>query len=194
MITLVTSNPHKAAEFKKILVGTEIQTATLEIPEIQSFDLQEIVREKVVHAQRVLGGAVMVEDVALDLEVLGGFPGTFVKFWEKNSRHDLAAGLVQKMGKDRVTARSGFGYADGNRFLYAEGKMDGRFVTRRGTVGFGFDFYFVPDGETQTLAELGPDRKMELSHRRHGLDAMRELLIKEGIISQKAKKVIELHQ
>lgn len=181
MITLVTGNPNKAAEFAKLLAGTEIRTAPLEIPEIQSFDLEEIVRAKVEHAQRALGGAVLVEDVSLDLEVLGGFPGPFVKFWAKNVGHDTAVGLIEKTGKDKATIRCGFGYADGTRVIYVEGKISGRFVPRRGETGFGFDFYFVPDGETQTFSEMG-ERKSEIGHRRLGLDAMCRRLKEEGII------------
>lgn len=182
MITFVTSNPHKAAEIAKMIVGTEIRAAALDIPEIQSFNLEEIVREKASYAQQKIGGGVLVDDVAFDLDVLGGFPGPFVKFWHAEVGYDLVADLVEKTGKDKAVVRSGFGYADGSRFIYTESRVSGRFVASSGADGFGFDFYFIPDGETQTFSKMGADRKNEISHRRRGLDAMRARLEQEGII------------
>lgn len=35
----------------------------------------------------------------------------------------------------------------------------------QGTHGFGYDSIFIPDGQTQTLAELGPGYKLNHSHR-----------------------------
>ncbi|HEV8043709.1 MAG TPA: non-canonical purine NTP pyrophosphatase, partial [Rubrobacter sp.] len=45
----------------------------------------------------------------------------------------------------------------------------------RGGRGFGWDPIFIPDGYTETYAELGP-RKHEVSHRARALHAAREAL------------------
>ena len=179
-ITIVTSNPNKAAEISGILTGVDIASAALEIPEIQSFSLEEIVKEKALHAYRELQRPVLVDDVGFYLDVLKGFPGPFVKFWEKDIGYELAFQIAEKFGNDRVTVRCGFGYADRERFLYAEGVVEGRIVSQRQREGFGFDFYFVPDGYDQTYAEMGREAKNLISHRRRGIDAMREKLIAEG--------------
>lgn len=182
-ITVVTSNPNKAAEIGSILIGTDIASTALEIPEIQSFSLEEIVKEKALHAYRKLQRPVLVDDVGFYLDVLKGFPGPFVKFWEKDVGYDLAFQIAEKFCNDRVTVRCGFGYADASRFLYAEGVVEGRIVSQRGGNGFGFDFYFIPDGYDQTYAEMGREEKNKISHRRKGIDAMREKLITEGYLT-----------
>lgn len=47
-----------------------------------------------------------------------------------------------------------------------EGRCDGRLLVEpRGGGGFGYDPLFVPDGFTQSYAELGDDVKNSLSHR-----------------------------
>jgi XTP/dITP diphosphohydrolase len=43
----------------------------------------------------------------------------------------------------------------------------------RGSEGFGFDPVFVPDGEEQTIAELGDEWKAENSHRVRAAKALR---------------------
>lgn len=47
-----------------------------------------------------------------------------------------------------------------------EGLLKGQISTKlAGTMGFGYDPIFVPEGETKTLAELGPAYKIQKSHR-----------------------------
>jgi XTP/dITP diphosphohydrolase len=43
----------------------------------------------------------------------------------------------------------------------------------RGQNGFGYDPLFVPDGFTQTFAELGEDVKNKLSHRAKALEKLK---------------------
>ena len=181
-ITFVTSNPNKAREVESILGTDNLAMRSLEVSEIQSFSLEEIVRAKAEEAQRQMNEAVLVEDIAIDLPVLKGFPGPCVKFWEKVGGHDAAVEIAEKLGDARATVRCGVGYADGDQFLYVEGKVDGTFVAKRGDEGWGFDFYFVPQGETQTYSEMGPDAKNLISHRRKGWELMRSVLRERGIL------------
>ena len=52
-----------------------------------------------------------------------------------------------------------------NEYLF-EGKIEGEIITeKKGESGFGYDPIFVPDGYTQTFAELGNDIKNKISHR-----------------------------
>ena len=180
-LLFITSNPNKAAEVSAIL-QREIASQALDIPEIQSFSLEEIVRYKVEHAFKELGKPVLVEDVSFDLAVLKNFPGPFIKFWEKVGGHDVAAEIVEKLHDARAAARCGVGYFDGKEFLYLEGRIDGTFVPRRGEKGWGFDFYFVPEGEHETFSEMGPERKNLISHRRKAWEAMRALLQEKHLL------------
>ncbi len=185
VLTLVTGNPNKALEIGMILGIDALASQAIHTPEIQSFSLEEIVRTKAEFAQKELGSAVVVEDVSLDLEVLKGFPGPFVKFWEENVGYDLAAEIAAKLGNDRLTVRCGVGYADGERFFYTEGKVHGRIVPRRapsGGWGFGFDFFVLLDGQERTYGEMSKEEKNAISHRKLGWEAMREKLIVEGIL------------
>lgn len=55
-----------------------------------------------------------------------------------------------------------------------EGVCEGRIgFAPRGHGGFGYDPLFVPDGRSETFAELGEDVKNGLSHRRKALERLR---------------------
>jgi XTP/dITP diphosphohydrolase len=52
----------------------------------------------------------------------------------------------------------------------------------RGSGGFGYDPVFVPDGETQTVGELGDDWKARHSHRARSARALCEAVERRGLI------------
>ncbi len=63
---------------------------------------------------------------------------------------------------------------EGEEFLF-EGILEGVIPTNaRGQAGFGYDNVFVPQGETQTLAELGLAKKNQISHRAMAIQEMIE--------------------
>ena len=63
---------------------------------------------------------------------------------------------------------------EGEEFLF-EGILEGTIPTNaRGQAGFGYDNVFVPQGETQTLAELGLAKKNQISHRAKAINKMIE--------------------
>ena len=52
----------------------------------------------------------------------------------------------------------------------------------RGTEGFGYDpFFYVPEYGC-TTAEMTREQKNAISHRGKGIRAMRDLLIREGVL------------
>ena len=57
--------------------------------------------------------------------------------------------------------------------LRGTGIFEGRIAeAARGTEGFGYDPVFIPDGEEQTVAELGDDWKSRNSHRARAARAL----------------------
>lgn len=181
-LTLITSNPNKVRELSEILKGAELETKALDLREIQSFQTREVVEAKARQAFEEIQAPVLVEDVSFELDVLGGFPGPFVKFWEKRAGYDLIASVAHEQQKEQAIVRCGVGYADAHDFLYAEAEIHGRFVPRRGGEGWGFDYYFIPDGHEQTYSEMGPEKKNTISHRLHAWVHMRETLRQANIL------------
>jgi non-canonical purine NTP pyrophosphatase (RdgB/HAM1 family) len=182
MLTLVTSNPNKKIEVEEILVGVEITTKALELPEIQSMDLKEIVTAKAKAAYAMVGAPVLVEDVSFELECLNGFPGPFIKWWQQVVGYELAVEIANLQNKYGAVARCGAAYCSGDDVRYAEGVVKGRLTTKKGESGFGFDPYFIPDGHERTFAQMGPEAKNGLSHRARAFKELRSELKAAGVL------------
>ena len=155
-VTYITGNQGKADYLAKYL-GHPVLHQKIDLDEIQSLDLKEIIKHKVRQAYNIIKKPVIVEDTSFEFKALGGLPGPFIKFFEKRMSYEEICSLVD--GKDRsVTARSVFGYFDGETEKYFEGSMDGSIAKQpSGTGGFGFDRIFIPDGFNITRAELNEE-------------------------------------
>jgi len=182
MLTLVTSNPNKKIEVEEILVGVEIAAAALELPEIQSMDLKEIVMAKARSAYAMVGAPVLVEDVSFEMECLNGFPGPFVKWWKEVVGYELALEIARFQNKYGATARCGAAYCNGDDIRYVEGVVNGRLTSKKGESNFGFDPYFVPEGHEKTFAQMPPEAKNGLSHRARAFKELRNGLKAAGVI------------
>jgi len=182
MLTLVTSNPNKKIEVEAILGGVELQTKALEIPEIQSVILSEVVEAKARSAYGMAKTPVLVEDVSFEIAALSDFPGPFVKWWKQVVGYDLALRIAKAEGKFGALAKCGAAYCDGGRFVYAEGVVQGRLSEKMGDSDFGFDPYFIPEGKEETFAQMGTEAKNAISHRSLAFRELHRQLKELGII------------
>src|SRR4051794_8967648 len=89
LLTLVTGNEHKLAEWRRLLpAGFKLENVELDLHEVQSLDLEVIIIDKVKRAYASVGKPVIAEDVSAGLDKLGGLPGPFMKFFEKQLGKD----------------------------------------------------------------------------------------------------------
>lgn len=79
-ITFITGNQKKAEYLEKYL-GFPVAHEKIDLPEIQSLDLYEVVEYKVREAYKKIQSPVLVEDASLEFIALGRLPGTFIKFF-----------------------------------------------------------------------------------------------------------------
>ncbi len=170
---LVTGNRGKLAEARR-LAGDGLGGVELDLPEIQSLDLLEVLRHKGEEAWRRLGRPLVVEEAGLDLAAFGGFPGPLVKWMLEAAGAGTIARAALALGDPRAVARAALYYRDAGRTLVAEGSAAGILVfPARGEHGFGWDPVFQPDGLDRTFGQLTGTEKDALSHRGR---AWRELL------------------
>jgi len=170
--TIVTGNAEKLTELRRIIPASiEFDHHELDLHEIQSLDLDEIIADKAKRAYDTLQKPVLVEDVAAGLEALNGLPGPFIKFFHQQLGEDALYELGGESG--RATIYCAAAYYDGEKLLIGHGQVAGKVVEPRTKTGFGFNKIFVPDGYEQTFAEMSPDLHDKLSHRGN---AIRDLL------------------
>ena len=162
---LVTGNPGKLAE-AWTAIGADLESAEVDLPEIQSLDYREVLRAKAEEAWRRIGRPLVVEEAGLDLTALNGFPGPLVKWMLAAVGAEGIARIATALGDARAAARCFLLYKDGDREIVAEGRTEGTLVLPgRGTGGFGWDPVFLPEGATKTFAELTGAEKDAVSHR-----------------------------
>lgn len=111
------------------------------------------------------------DDTGLEVEALNGAPGVYSARYAgdaHNSEANMKKLLRDMEGVENRKARFRTVFAlivDGKEHLF-EGIVKGEIIkTRRGTSGFGYDPIFIPEGYSQTFAEMGNDLKNKISHR-----------------------------
>src|SRR5690348_9433758 len=102
-IVFATGSANKLAELQAIADGKlNFTSRKVDLDEIQSLDLQEIIEHKLRQAYGIIGKPVIAEDVSAGLESLNGLPGPFIKFFEQQLGRG-ALHTLSKVENDRVT-------------------------------------------------------------------------------------------
>jgi len=124
------------------------------------------------------------DDSGLTVEALGGAPGVDSALYAGTHGDDGANNrlLIANLAAHPRPWRGAYecviavAAPDGREFT-AAGSCAGEIVPDgRGTNGFGYDPFFIPDGFTQTFAELPPETKQTFSHRALAAAKIREIL------------------
>jgi XTP/dITP diphosphohydrolase len=186
-LIIATRNRHKTSEIAAML-GSDWLVQDLaaypDLPETEETGatFAENAMLKAIAASQSIKGLILADDSGLEVDLLGGAPGVRSaryageKATDKDNRtkllHELAK--FQHAAPEPITARfqCAMALADAGRPLATfNGCVEGRIVlAEAGTGGFGYDPLFIPDGYTQTFAELDPATKKSLSHRALALE------------------------
>ena len=189
-LLLATRVPHKTREIQEIL-GHEFDVEDLsghpEIPE--TFESGKTFAEnallKAIAASKQHPGLVIGDDSGLEVDAVGGAPGIFsARYAGKGaSDKDNLAKLLRELagrgtlpGQWRARFRCVIALARNGKSLETfNGVAEGRVVdTPRGKNGFGYDPIFVPNGFSETFAELSADIKNRISHRGEALAKLKK--------------------
>lgn len=194
-LLIATGNAHKTEEFRTIL-GADFEVVDLrslpgfEPPVENGRTFEENAEIKAAAASLVFGGLVLADDSGLEVDALGGEPGTRSARYagegatDARNREKLrvalaAAGLAASPGRFRCAIAAAL---HGKVLRTWSGAVDGEVrAEERGSGGFGYDAMFVPEGYTETFAELPGEVKNRLSHRARALalamDGFRDLQV-----------------
>lgn len=175
----VTSNENKLREASTIL-GVELESESLDVPEIQALDLAEVAAAKVLAAREALGSPerqVIVEDSGLVIRTWNGLPGAFTRWFLSSVGPE---GLLRMLaGYEDRSALAVCVVAVADRAGTVEtfrGEVTGSVADEpRGESGFGWDPIFIPEGKSLTYAEMG-DAKHADSHRARAFRSARDWL------------------
>jgi XTP/dITP diphosphohydrolase len=182
-IAYVTNNPHKAREGSFILreLGVEVEVVQASIPEIQSDDVVEIAKFRAKEAYRLLKRPVIVEDAGLFIDALNGFPGPYSSYVFKTIGINGVLKLMRGEKRRAATFKSVAVFYDGREMRAFVGQVRGRISFKPKGSSWGFDPIFEPKGlKGLTYAQLLPEVKNRVSHRRKSLEKLAQYLIRRA--------------
>jgi XTP/dITP diphosphohydrolase len=169
-----SQNPAKSREIIGMLrpAGIDVIPVPLALCELQTDDLDQLIRDKLLKAFQTIGRPLFVEHTGLYLDALGGFPGGLTQlFWDRVGAKQ-ACSLFGQSVHPGVSARTTIGFCDGRNIHQFDGIVRGRIAPEPiGKHGFGWDDVFIPDGHHETFAQMGV-RKDEISMRRIAFDKL----------------------
>lgn len=178
-LAVITGNPHKAEQLAKYL-GFKVNQHNLDLTEVQSLDVGEVIEHKALEAFKSLKQPVIVDDTALIIHAMGKLPGPFIKFFLKEIGAKGICEMVSHFSDKSATVESAIGYHDGSRSYVFIGTVKGIIAQKpKGQNGFGFDPIFIPNGYTITRGEMNEADFDITSHRRIALEKLKAFLVEQ---------------
>ena len=143
----------------------DVEHKKVELDEIQSLDLKKIVEHKVRQAYEIVKGPVLVEDVSLRLDALGGLPGPLIKWFLEEIGAEGICDLANKLDNHKATAEVCYGYFDGKTLKFFIGQKKGTIAPETRGEDFGWNKSFIPEGSAKTYAEMAGEETAKFSLR-----------------------------
>lgn len=126
--------------------------------------------------------AVIADDSGLEVEALNGAPGVYSARYAGVPKNDAANNEkllleLQSHTNRNARFRTVLAFVNAAEQTYCEGIINGHITTEpKGTSGFGYDPLFIPEGYTNTFAEMTAELKNKISHRALALQELLKLL------------------
>jgi len=190
-VVIASTNAGKIAEVRQIIAGLPVVLVTRDEvggwPEVEetgdTYLANALLKAHAVAA--VTGRAALADDSGIEVDALDGAPGVrSARFaGEQATDEDNNARLIASL--DGVPPeRRGARYRcvavlvtpEGDE-IAGVGSCEGRIgFEARGTGGFGYDPWFIPEPESRTMAELTAEEKHAISHRGKALRGLADKL------------------
>ena len=175
-LVFATNNKHKLEEVRAIL-GNKVEVLSLndinchdDIPETAN-TLQGNALIKARHIYEKYGFDCFADDTGLEVEALGGEPGVYSARYageECNSEANMRKLLHNLTGKSNRNAQFRTVIAliiKGEEKLF-NGIVKGCITEEKmGNSGFGYDPIFIPEGFSESFAQMSGEMKNSISHR-----------------------------
>ncbi len=176
MITFVTGNKGKADEIAR-QTSLPITATALDLYEVQSLDVREVIEAKAREAYRLIGTPVLVDDAGLSIHELGGLPGALVRWFITGVGNEGICRFADQSPTRKATATVGIGYFDGNEFVPFIEEVAGTISEHpEGEGGYGWDAVFIQEGYEVTRASLSSEEYDSASIRRPALESLKRYL------------------
>ena len=189
-VVLATRNAHKLGELRAILadLGVRVELVGVtdfpDVPDVAETELSFAGNAllKAVAVAEATGLPAIADDSGICVDALNGMPGIFSARWagkhgDDAANLDLLLAQVSDVPDEHRGAQfvcaAALAEPGGARRVVEEGRIEGVLLRERhGEGGFGYDPIFRPNGYDVTTAELTPEEKNRISHRRLAFAAL----------------------
>ena len=186
-IVFATNNKHKLQEVKHI-IGERFNIISLkelqcfdDIPETENtLEGNALLKARYIHQR--FNCNCFADDTGLEIEVLDGKPGVFSARYAgehcsfEDNINKILAELEGKTNRNAIFRTVIALIINDKEYLF-EGNIKGKIIdSKKGISGFGYDPVFIPDGYSETFAEMGNDLKNTISHRALATKQLTEFL------------------
>ncbi len=148
-IILLTGNEKKKKSFEQAITGYDIDVEIQKpwIPEIQSEDNSEVAAYSAKYGANLLNQPVIKMDSGFFIEELGGFPGPFVFYVDKQVGADLFFNVLKKLKNRKAKIKNSLAYCEpGGEPKIFESECGGHITeTLSLDEGSFIDRLFIPD-------------------------------------------------
>ena len=190
-VVVASTNPGKIVEVRQIFAALPLSLLTAE--DVGSWPVVEesgdtYLANALLKARAVAaftGRPALADDSGIEVDALDGAPGVHSARYageqasdEDNNTKLIAAldGVPPEGRTARYRCVAVLVTPEGQE-VAGIGSCEGRIgFEPRGSGGFGYDPWFVPQGETRTMAELTPEEKHAISHRGKALRGLADKL------------------
>ncbi len=186
-LVFATNNKHKLEEARAIL-GERVEVISLnelgcydDIPETAT-TLEGNSHLKAQYIAEHFGVDCFADDTGLEIEALNGEPGVYSARYAGEPANDANNRIkvlekLQGIANRKARFRTVITLILQGEEIQVEGEVRGQIAeSESGTMGFGYDSIFIPEGYTETFATLGEVEKNKISHRGRALARLCEYL------------------
>ncbi len=174
-LILATRNAHKTEEIRHLLghlYSISDVTTHPALPHVEETGstFLENARLKALGISSLVPGLVLADDSGLEVDALSQAPGVYSSsFGGEEGNHEKNNARLRREMADQSQRSARFLCVlvlakNGKEIANFQGSVVGEIARHpAGKEGFGYDPLFIPEGHSQTLAELGPEVKSTLS-------------------------------
>lgn len=176
-LLFASQNKHKIDEVSKIvpaafqILGLGDFNFNEDIPETK-LTIEGNALQKASYIKERFDLPCFADDTGLFIDALGGEPGVYSARWSTSDARystniEKALGELKGQKNRKAYFKTVIAFVDeNNESHFFEGRIDGRIIEQeQGNAGFGYDPIFIPEGKSETFAEMSSEEKNKISHR-----------------------------
>jgi len=191
---LATQNKHKIEELSALLAGRFFVKSINELGQVDDIPetgktIAENSHQKAAFIAEKYGVVCLSDDSGLEVNALQGAPGVYSARYAGNQKNDVDnIQLLLKNLQNTIDRSARFvtvlTFHHQGEFVQFEGEIKGQIIDRpRGSLGFGYDPIFVPNGFSLTFAEMTIEQKNSIAHRAMALQKFLKFIDQSTIFS-----------